>query len=124
MSPADRFARLPALLAADADLKRRGRWLDTDCRIDIGNEPFFLALRDGALATFERGPKLMRSTVFAFRATDEAWTQYWEFIPEPGWHDLFALTKRGAASMDGDLRPLLQNLQYFKDLLALPRGKA
>jgi len=23
--------------------------------------------------------------------------------------------------MDGDLRPLLQNLQYFKDLLALPR---
>ena len=23
--------------------------------------------------------------------------------------------------MQGDLRPLLQNLQYFKDLLALPR---
>ena len=42
-------------------------------------------------------------------------------IPEPGWHDLFALTKRGAASIEGDLRPLLQNLQYFKDLLALPR---
>jgi len=67
---------------------------------------------------------MMRSTVFTFRATDEAWTQYWKPIPEPGWHDLFALTKRGAASMDGDLRPLLQNLQYFKDLLALPRGKA
>ena len=45
-------------------------------------------------------------------------------MPAPGWHDLFALTKRGAASMDGDLRPLLQNLQYFKDLLALPRGRA
>jgi len=36
MSPADRFARLPDLLAADADLRRRGRWLDADCRIDIG----------------------------------------------------------------------------------------
>ena len=124
MSPADRFAQLPALLAADADLRRRGRWLDTGCRIDVGHEPFFLAFRDGALATFDRGSKLMRSTAFAFRATDEAWTQYWKPIPEPGWHDLFALTKRGAASMDGDLRPLLQNLQYFKDLLALPRGKA
>ena len=66
----------------------------------------------------------MRSTAFTFRATDEAWMQYWKSIPEPGWHDLFALTKRGAASMDGDLRPLLQNLQYFKDLLGLPRGKA
>ena len=124
MNPADRFAQLLVLLAADADLKRRGRWLGADCRIDIGSEPFFLVIRDGALDALDRGPKLMRSTVFTFRATDEAWTQYWKPIPEPGWHDLFALTKRGAASMDGDLRPLLQNLQYFKDLLALPRGKA
>ena len=121
MSPADRFAQLPALLAADADLNRRGRWLCVDCRIDVGDAPFFLAFRDGVLATFDRGPTLMRSTVFAFRATDEAWKQYWKSIPEPGWHDRLALTKRGLASMDGDLRPLLQNLQYFKDLLALPR---
>ena len=121
MSPADRFGDLPRLLAADPDLVRRGRWLTTDCRIDVGDEPFFLAIRDGALASFERGPRLMRSTAFTVRATDEAWTNHWKPVPEPGWHDLFALTKRGAASMDGDLRPLLQNLQYFKDLLALPR---
>ena len=106
------------------DLIRRGRWLDVACRVDVGAEPFFLAIRDGALAALDRGPRLMRSTAFAFRATDEAWTAFWKPIPEPGWHDLFALTKRGAASMDGDLRPLLQNLQYFKDLLALPRGEA
>jgi hypothetical protein len=121
MTPADRFARLPHLLPADADLVRRGRRLDVDCRIDVGSEPFFLAIRDGALASLERGARLMRSTAFSFRATDEAWTNYWKPIPAPGWHDLFALTKRGAASIDGDLRPLLQNLQYFKDLLALPR---
>jgi hypothetical protein len=124
MSPADRFARLPKLLAEDNDLIRRGRWLTVACRIDVGSEPFFLTLREGALAALDRGPRLMRSAVFAFRATDEAWTAFWKPIPEPGWHDLFALTKRGAASMDGDLRPLLQNLQYFKDLLALPRGEA
>jgi hypothetical protein len=123
MSPADRFARLPLLLATDDDLRRRGRWVDTDCRIEIGREPFFLSLRAGALAALDRGPMLMRSTAFTFRATDEAWTRYWNPVPEPGWHDLFALTKRGAASMDGDLRPLLQNLQFFKDLLALPRGE-
>jgi hypothetical protein len=124
MSPADRFARLPDLLAADKDLIRRGRWLTVDCRIDVGSEPFFLSIRDGALAALDRGPGLMRSSAFVFRATDDAWTAFWKPIPEPGWHDLFALTKRGAASMDGDLRPLLQNLQYFKDLLALPRGEA
>ena len=122
MTPADRFARLPDLLPADADLIRRGRRLDVDCRIDVGSEPFFLAIRDGALASLERGAKLMRSSSFSLRATDEAWTNYWKPSPAPGWHDLFALTKRGAASIDGDLRPLLQNLQYFKDLLALPRN--
>jgi hypothetical protein len=121
MTPADRFAALPRLIAPDTDLQRRGRWLTADCRIDVGDEPFFLSIRDGALASFERGLKLMRSTAFVFRASDEAWIAFWQPVPEPGWHDLLALTKRGAASVDGDLRPFLQNLQYFKDLLALPR---
>lgn len=124
MTPADRFARLTDLLSADPDLLRRGRWLTVDCRVDVGREPFFLSIREGALTALDRGPRLMRSTAFTFRATDEAWTAYWQPIPEPGWHDLFALTKRGAAAMEGDLRPLLQNLQYFKDLLALPRREA
>ena len=121
MSPAERFARLPDLLAADTDLRRRGRWLDVDCRIDIGAEPFHLAIRQGGLATLERGPRLMRATAFSIRGTDEAWRHHWRKVPEPGWHDLFALSKCGAASIEGDLLPLLQNLQYFKDLLALPR---
>ena len=91
------------------------------CRIDIGAEPFYLTLREGALADLARGPRLLRSVAFSVRGSDEAWQRHWQAVPEPGWHDLFALTKRGAASIDGDLRPLLQNLQYFKDLLALPR---
>ncbi len=124
MTAADRFARLSHLLSADTDLLRRGRWLSVECRVDIGNEPFFLSIRDGALSAFERSAGLMRSTAFAVRASEEAWTGYWKPIPEPGWHDLFALAKRGVASIDGDLRPFLQNLQYFKDLLALPRKEA
>lgn len=124
MSPADRFASLPALLVADGDLGRRGRWVKVECRVDIGQEPFFLAIDEGRLAGFERGARLMRSSAFTVRATDQAWSQLWQPVPAPGWHDLFALTKRGVASLDGDLRPLLQNLQFFKDLLALPRRQA
>lgn len=123
MSPADRFARLPALLEADEDLRRRGRWLSCECRVDVGAEPFFLSIRDGILASLERGSRLMRPISFTFRASGEAWTEHWKPMPGPGWHDLFALTKRGAASIEGDMRPFLQNLQYFKDLLALPRGR-
>jgi hypothetical protein len=121
MTPSDRFAKLPSLLSDDTDLLRRGRWLNVDCRIDIGAEPFHLTIAQGDLTAFDRGPRMMRSTAFTVRGSDEAWRHHWKAIPEPGWHDLFALTKRGAASIEGDLRPLLQNLQYFKDLLALPR---
>ena len=121
MTPAERFAHLPFLIAADADLIRRGRWLAVDCRVDIGEEPFFLSIRDGALAALERGPRLMRSTAFTLRGSTEAWNQHWKAVPDPGWHDLFSLPQPGAASMAGDLRPPLRNLTYFKPLLALPR---
>jgi len=121
-SPAERFTALPWLLANDEDLQRRGRWLTVECRIDIGHKPFYLSIRDGALANLDHGASLMRSSAFCFRGMDEAWIEYWKPIPAPGWHDLLALTKRGVASVDGDLRPFMQNLQYFKDLLALPRG--
>ena len=124
MSPADRFARLPDLLDADADLLRRGRWVTVDCRVDIGDQPFFLGLENGALAAFERGARLMRSSAFTVRGTDEAWSQHWQAVPAPGWHDLFALTKRGEAVLEGDLHPFMAHLQYFKDVLALPRHRA
>ena len=55
MTPADRFARLLDLLSADDDLRRRGRWVTVECRVDIGSEPFHLSLSDGALAALDRG---------------------------------------------------------------------
>ena len=48
--------------------------MNVECRVDIGDEPFFLAIDEGALAGFERGARLVRSSAFAFRATDQAWT--------------------------------------------------
>jgi hypothetical protein len=47
--------------------------------------------------------------------------EYWQAAPRPGFHDLLALTKRGEAMLEGDLHPFMTNLQYFKDVLALPR---
>ena len=45
-------------------------------------------------------------------------------MPAPGYHDLFAMTKAGHAKVEGDLRPLMQNLRFIKDVLAAPRGRA
>ena len=45
-------------------------------------------------------------------------------MPAAGYHDLFALTKSGQARVEGDLRPLMANLRYVKDVLAKPRRSA
>jgi hypothetical protein len=118
---AARIEQLPRLVNEDADLVRRGAWIDLWFQVGLGTVPYYVTVAGGSINAFERGPILMRSSRFQINATTEAWRKFWEPIPEPGWHDLLALTKRGAARIDGDLHPLLANLQYFKDLLAAPR---
>jgi hypothetical protein len=114
------FERALEAIRADDLLRRRGRFLSTDCLIGIGTVPFHLSIRDGRIAA-DRGPRLMRPWTFAIRGAAATWLKFWRPVPEPGWHDLFALTKRGAATIEGDLRPLMANLQFMKDVLARPR---
>lgn len=121
-SPADLFERLPALVNGDEALLRRGAYCDSRIAVGIGDTPFYLTFQNGRLAALERGPALMRSWQFAFKATEEAWRQYWTAVPRPGWHDPFALVKRGAASLEGDLAVFFRHLQFYKDVLAKPRG--
>lgn len=116
------FETLPQMLARDAALVARGRRLDVDCLLGPVERPFHVAIRAGAIVDFVPAPVLMRSSRFAYRASSAAWAEHWRREPRPGWHDLLALTKRGDAVLEGDLHPFMAHLQYFKDLLALPRA--
>jgi len=115
------FERLPGLLERDADLIRRGAFFDARFQVQIGDVPFDVVVMAGRIVSFERGPFVMRSWRFSVRGTADAWREFWRPIPRAGWHDLFALRKRGVVTLEGDLHPLMSNLQYIKDLLALPR---
>ncbi|WP_339028275.1 hypothetical protein WI604_25990 [Bradyrhizobium symbiodeficiens] len=115
------FAAIPALLARDAALTARGRWLDVDCLLGPSTQPFHVTIRAGQIVDTARAPVLMRSWRFAYRATPAALAAYWQPLPPAGWHDLLALTKRGEATLEGEIHPFMTHLQYFKDLLALPR---
>lgn len=117
----DAFSALPALLDAAPALVSRGRYLDCDCRLGLIAHPFFASIRGGRIVDFTAAPGLMRSWRFSYRATPLAWTEHWKPMPRPTWHDLLALTKRGEAVLEGDLHPFMAHLQYFKDLLSLPR---
>lgn len=116
-----RLHALPALAAADPGLVRRGRFLDAEMLVGAGEASVFVSIRAGRVEGVAAGPGLMRPWRFAVRGSVRAWEAYWQPVPAPGWHDLFALSKRGELRLEGDLQPLVANLQYVKDLLALPR---
>lgn len=118
-------ARLEAALAreANADAWRiaQARTLDAHCMVQIGAVALMLEIERGALKACNRGVPLLGEWRFAVRGSCAAWQAYWEPVPKPGWHDLFALSKRGEMRFEGNLHPFIAHLQYFKDLLALPR---
>jgi hypothetical protein len=118
------FDRLPEWVNADAALVRRGRYLSATFLVETGDTAWLVTVHEGRVTRVERGPFLMREWAFAIRASAEAWRRFWEPVSAPGLHDLFALTKGGHARVEGDLQPLMANLRYVKDLLALPRGRA
>ena len=118
---ADRLRQaIASTFASDSDLLRRGWLVDTCCLIEIGAEQLVLTIRNGRPTVADRVP-LLGSWDFAIRASAEAWSALWQPVPKAGWHDLFALTKRGAMRIEGSLQPFMAHLQYFKDLVTLPR---
>jgi hypothetical protein len=118
------FERLPEWVNGDAALVRRGRYLSTTFLIEVGDTAWLVTVHEGRVTRVERGPFLMREWAFAVRAPVETWRRFWEPVPAPGFHDLFAMTRGGQARVEGDLRPFMANLRYVKDLLERPRGRA
>ena len=115
--------RLPELVNGNAPLVRRGRFLSLDFLLDIGAQEYLVEVREGRIHAVRRGPFVMRPGRFAISAAADVWEKFWAREPAPGFHDLFALTKSGAARIDGDLQPLMANLRYVKEVIEAPRPK-
>lgn len=113
--------RIAALVNADTNLVRRGRFVNTTFLVEVGEDAYLVRITEGRIVATTRGPFVTPSYSFALRAPREAWETYWQPIPPPGFNDLFALSKRGLMRIEGDLHPFMANLLYFKDVLASPR---
>ena len=115
------FAELPRLAAADQYLIRRGRFLTCDFEIGVGDVSLAVAIESGRVVSVTRGPFLLKPFRFSVRVAPEVWLRFLEPMPAPGYYDLLGMNKTGLARIGGDLVPLMGNLQYVKDLIALPR---
>ncbi len=120
--PHARVRLIPERVNGEPRLLHRGRFLAATMMIEIGETPYFLTVERGRVVALTEGPVLMRPWAFAIRAGAAAWAGFWQALPAPGFHDIFAMTKSGAARIEGDYYPLMANLRYVKELLATARA--
>jgi hypothetical protein len=113
--------RLAELVNRDPAIARWGRHLHDTFMVEVGAEQYLLHVRDGRLEV-QKGPFTQRSWRFAIRAKRESWEKFWQKTPAPGWHDLFALLRRGDVAFEGDQRLLMAYMMYVKLVLAAPRN--
>ena len=113
--------RLAEAANADPRVLRWGRAMSGTFMVEVGAEQWLVEVRDGCVEAVRKGPFTMPGWRFAIRAPREAWQRYWQKLPEPGWHDLFGLLRRGDARIEGDTRFAMAHMLYLKLLLAAPR---
>ena len=118
------FERLAELANDNAWLVHRGMFLDVDFMLEAGPAQYLVCIRRGRIEKVAKGPLVMPRWTFALRASEEAWSTFWQPVPPPGFHDLIAMSKVKALRIEGDQHPFMAHLRYFKELLALPRASA
>ena len=90
--------------------------------VEVGDIQYLVTVDAGSIAKVEKGPFVMRSWRFAIRAAADVWARFWQPVPAPGDHDIFALLRKSEIAFDGDVRAFMANLLYYKLVLAAPRA--
>ena len=112
---------LAARVNGDANLVRRGRYVNTTFLIAIDDAYHLVRVAEGRIVAITPGPFITPNYSFALRASRDAWEKIWSPKPLPGFTDIFALVKKKLLRIEGDLHPLMSNLLYFKGVLAAAR---
>ena len=113
---------LTRLVNDNPAIVRWGRHMNETFMVEVGDLQYLLKIENGLIQKIEKGPFVMRTWRFAIRASRECWEKFWQKTPAPGWHDLFALLRRGDVKFEGDQRVLMAYLMYVKLVLAAPRN--
>ena len=113
--------RISDRVNANDALVRRGRYVSLSFLLGVGERDYVVTTERGRVSSVE--PRRLATVTgrFTIRAAPAVWDEFWKSLPARDHHDLWAMLAAGLVRIDGDLLPLIQNLQYFKDVLAAPR---
>ncbi len=112
---------LDSLVNADPALVHRGRWVDLTFILGVGDIDYLITIQQGKIIKISQRKLQTTTGCFSIRAAASSWRKHWQKIPQRDYHDIFAMLAKGLIKIDGDLLPLMQNLQYFKDLISKNR---
>jgi hypothetical protein len=107
-------------------LVRHGRYVNLSFLLGMDDQDYVITIKDGRVVSVDPRSLPLGTDIgcFAIRASNAVWEEFWKPVPKRDHHDLMSMFAAGIATIDGDLLPFMQNLQYFKDLLAVPRPRA
>ena len=106
---------------SDPALLRQGRWVNLTFTFGIGDIDYLITIQQGKIINIAQRTLQTVTGRFSIRADAQSWRKHWQKIPQRDYHDIFAMLAKGIVTIDGDLLPLMQNLQYFKDLISKNR---
>jgi len=106
---------------ANDPLVHRGRYVNLTFQLGLGKEEYLVCVRDGRIHDIQPRTLATETGVFSVRSDLSHWEKFWLPVPPRDYQDLFSMLPKQFARIDGDVLPLMQNLQYFKDVLASGR---
>ena len=102
-------------------LTKRGNWVTVAFTFGIEDTDLLINIINGKIDSIKKRTLLTESGIFRIHGSNECWEKHWLKVPPRYFHDIFSMLAKKIITIDGDLLPLMQNLQYFKDLIASNR---
>ena len=106
---------------SNQDLLKRGKWVNLTFTFGIENTDYLFEIINGKVNSIKKRVLLTKSGVFRIHGQSLSWEKHWLKNPPRDYHDIFAMLAKKIIILEGDLTPFIQNLQYFKDLIASNR---
>ena len=106
---------------SNQQLVKRGNWVTLTFTFGIEDTDLLIDIVYGKINSIKKRTLLTESGIFRIHGSNECWEKHWLKIPPRDFHDIFSMLAKKIITIDGDLLPLMQNLQYFKDLIASNR---
>ena len=107
----------------DESLVYRGRWVNLTFILGLGEEDYLIKVVEGKVQSVILRALATDTGIFSIRAKKSTWEEYWASSPKRDYHDICSMLPKKLVKIDGDLLPFMQNLQYFKDVIAALRVK-